>query len=560
MKTYSNIKYIILMFFALVSGLGCSKLDSKLNSTLTTSQAASSLGVAGAQLLLNGAYSDMAGIWGGQDMLYSLEENTADESLVPTRGGDWDDNGVWRVLHSHKWDANHSQILNVFNALNKLNFDATNVLSFGPNAGQAAQAKVLRAYALFYLLDLYGQYPVRNPGDNLLLAPEVKSGAEAASFIISEITAALPDLPDYSGSNTNLFNKDAANVLLMRALMQKGTFGNRANPTFDPADMAQVVAIGTAIIGKGSYSYERNYFDNFSPNNHSSKEAIFQYVNTGGASAGHLPVETRWNMTLHYNSWNKLAPNAGWNGFSTISDFYNSFGATTGTSDANRVNGFFTGVGTGNNKDTLLDSRLGGRDSSNITSTETSGIRPGFLIGQQIDEDSVKQKDRKGNPLAFDPVIAPDMKENGVNLEVTGIRVIKYVPDYNFYGGPANNNYMLIRYPEVVLMVAEAKLRINIGDASALTMVNDLRSARKAAPLPNLTLVNPSNLYDVNTLLAEWGREFYWEGRRRIDLQRFGVYNKIWQYKPSDDPKYLLFPIPSQALAANPNLSQNPGY
>ncbi|MBN9352096.1 MAG: RagB/SusD family nutrient uptake outer membrane protein [Chitinophagaceae bacterium] len=560
MKTYSNIKYIILMFFALISGLGCSKLDSKLNSTLTTSQAASSLGVAGAQLLLNGAYSDMAGIWGGQDMLYSLEENTADESLVPTRGGDWDDNGVWRVLHSHKWDADHSQVLNVFNALNKLNFDATNVLSFGPDAGQAAQAKVLRAYALFYLLDLYGQYPVRNPGDNLLLAPEVKSGVEAASFIISEITAALPDLPDFSGTNNNIFNKDAANVLLMRALMQKGTFVNRANPTFDPADMAQVVTIGTAIMSKGSYSYERNYFDNFSPNNHSSKEAIFQYVNTGGASAGHLPVETRWNMTLHYNSWNKLAPNAGWNGFSTISDFYNSFGATTGTSDANRVNGFFTGVGAGNNKDTLLDSRLGGRDSSNITSTETSGIRPGFLIGQQIDEDSVNQKDRKGNPLAFDPVIAPDMKENGANLEVTGIRVIKYVPDYNFYGGPANNNYMLIRYPEVVLMVAEAKLRINAGDASALTMVNDLRSARKAAPLPNLTLVNPSNLYDVNTLLAEWGREFYWEGRRRMDLQRFGVYNKIWQYKPSDDPKYLLFPVPSQALAANPNLSQNPGY
>jgi len=43
-------------------------------------------------------------------------------------------------------------------------------------------------------------------------------------------------------------------------------------------------------------------------------------------------------------------------------------------------------------------------------------------------------------------------------------------------------------------------------------------------------------------------------------LIRFGVYNKIWQYKPTDDPKNLVFPVPNQALAANPNLKQNPGY
>ena len=44
-----------------------------------------------------------------------------------------------------------------------------------------------------------------------------------------------------------------------------------------------------------------------------------------------LVLKARWNMTLHYNSWDNQAPNAGWNGFSTISDFYNSFGAVTAT-------------------------------------------------------------------------------------------------------------------------------------------------------------------------------------------------------------------------------------
>lgn len=560
MTHYKKITKMALLFLAVGVMAGCTKLNGKLNDTLSTEQASAALGPAGTGYLLAGAYADLTFL-GPQDQLFSLEENTADESLVPTRGGDWDDNGVWRVLHNHTWDANHGQILSVFNNLNKLNFDATNVLGYGPTPVQAAQAKVLRAFALYYLLDLYGQYPIRNPGDNLLLAPDVKTGADAINFIISELTAAIPDLPAATGSNANVANKDVGNVLLMKCLLQKGTFINRAAPTFDPADMAQVVSIGNAIIGSSTYSYSANYFDNFSPDNHSSKEAIFLYPNTGGVGANHASVEGRWNMTLHYNSYSKQAPNAGWNGFSTVSDFYNSFGAVTATSASNRVGGFFTGVGAKNNADTLLDQRLGGRVTSNLTSTLNSGIRPGFLIGQQYDENGVAEKDRKGNPLAFDPAIASDMKETGTNLEITGIRIIKYVPDYNNYGGgPANNDLMIFRYPDVVLMVAEAKLRINPDDATALTMVNALRTVRGAAPLPSITLVNTSNIYDVNTLLAERGREFYWESLRRTDLQRFGVYNTIWQYKPSDDPKNLLFPVPSQALAANPNLKQNPGY
>ena len=141
---------------------GCTKLDEKLNSTLTNAQVSSSLGAAGTGLLLSAAYTDLT-ILAGQDQVFSLEENTSDESLVPTRGGDWDDNGVWRVLHNHTWNADHGQILSVFNGLNKLNFDATNVLGFNPSKGQAAEARFLRAFALFYLTDLYGHFPIRNP-------------------------------------------------------------------------------------------------------------------------------------------------------------------------------------------------------------------------------------------------------------------------------------------------------------------------------------------------------------------------------------------------------------
>jgi len=165
MIQYKKITKIALVFMTVGAMTSCTKLHENLNSTLTSSQVTSALGANGVALLLGAAYADLTFL-PAQDQLFSLEENATDESLVPTRGGDWDDNGVWRVVHNHTWNADHGQILTVFNSLNKLNFDATNVLNFRTSVPQAAQAKVLRAFALYYLLDLYGQYPIRNPGDN----------------------------------------------------------------------------------------------------------------------------------------------------------------------------------------------------------------------------------------------------------------------------------------------------------------------------------------------------------------------------------------------------------
>lgn len=543
MKPYNMIKKFTVPFVAVIAMSGCTKLDENLGSTLTNAQVSNALGSAGTGLLLSAAYADLGGPLTGQDQVFSLMENTTDESLVPTRGGDWDDNGVWRVLHNHTWNADHGQITSVFNNLNKINFDATNVLGFNPSAGQAAEAKFIRALSLYYLLDLYGQFPIRNPGDNLLLAPTVKSGADGAAFIISELNAAIPNLP--AGNGSSKANVDAAKTLLMKCYLQKGTWANRAAPTYDAADMNQVITLGNSIINSGKYSYEAKYFDNFKPGNDNSKEAIFRYDNTAGVSANNSGVGVRWNMTLHYNSYTPNNPNAGWNGFSTIGDFYASFNTSANPTTYGPA-------------DTAFDGRLGGRDYNG--SKTISGINPGFLVNQQYNENGVALKDRKGNPLAYVKDIAADMKETGSNLEVTGIRVVKYVPDYTQYGGgPTGNDLMIFRYPDVVLMVAEAKQRT--GDAAgALALVNDLRAARGAAPLAAMTLVNTGNVEDPNTLLAERGRELYWESVRRTDLQRFGVYLKPWQYKPNDDPKYLIFPIPNSALAANPNLKQNPGY
>jgi hypothetical protein len=157
------------------------------------------------------------------------------------------------------------------------------VLAFNPTPAQAAEARFLRALALYQLLDLYGQYPFRNSGDNLLNAPKVYSGDSAALFIISELTTILPQLN--ANNPMNLANPDAVKTLLMKCYLNRGAFLRREAPTFANADMQQVITLGNQIINSGKYSYSANYFDNFSPNNSTSREGIFACPNTAGGSS-----------------------------------------------------------------------------------------------------------------------------------------------------------------------------------------------------------------------------------------------------------------------------------
>ena len=91
-----------------------------------------------------------------------------------------------------------------------------------------------------------------------------------------------------------------------------------------------------------------------------------------------------------------------------------------------------------------------------------------------------------------------------------------------------------------------------MGDASgALEMINDLRTARGASALGSLS---------ESDILDERGRELYWEGHRRQDMIRFGTFLDAYENKPASGEERLLFPIPANSLATNPNLVQNPGY
>lgn len=494
---------IILGLFVLGS---CTDLKEELRQDLTTEQGGQ---FEDAGSFLTGAYNGMRLPYQDQSRYWAAQQHTSDETVGPTRGGDWDDNGIWRSLHAHSWTAEHDFLSSTFNELLQIVFLTTNMLQFNPTPQQAAEGRFLRAYVMLCVLDGWGQVPFREAGSDLLLDAQVLNAQQTVDFVVKEMDEILADLP---ASPVNRANKDAAKVLKMKALLNKGMYLDRSNPTFSAADMTAVSALADEIINSGKYSISTNYFANFAPNNDQiSTENIWTAENIGGVVSGN--VRSRWFATLHYNQ-----NPSGWNGFTTLSDFYNKFETN--------------------------DSR---RSADYPGMTEVGGIKAGLLRGQQVDQNGVELLDRRGNKLAFTDNVA--LRESGNDLEITGIRVVKYPIDYAS-GDNSNNDYVYYRYADVLLMKAEALLRG--GNAGgALTIVNDLRQARGATALASLTADN---------LLDERGRELYWEGHRRTDLLRFGKFLAPTQLKGQSGPERLLFPIPAVSLASNPNLKQNDGY
>ncbi len=517
-----------LLFIPIAIGLlvGCSKLDEKLNGQLTDAEfRALQQGGGGTPdftALLNAAYITLYGPWSNQNNIFALQEHTTDEMIGPTRGGDWDDNGDWRVLHAHLWDANHQHNADAFRDLLRTSFNATDILRFNPPAPVAAEAKFLRAFSNYFVLDNWNQVPYRENTADPNEVPKVRKGMEALNYIIKEVTESIANLPD--NPRTFKASKNAARVLLMKCYMNKAVYLNRETPTFAKTDMDSVILLADQIIAQNKYSLTANYFDNFAPTNDIlSRENIFTLGNRdaaapGGGNNGN-GVMFNYHQSLHYNS--PVANGGGWNGFTTLSDFYDKFDPA--------------------------DKR---REASYPGVTDVYGIKVGFLIGQQFGPAGVVLKDRKGNNLVFKKEVHL-LETDPVAIELNGIRVVKYVPDYGPQF-PTSQDWVFYRYADILFMKAEAIVRGGTGTAAiAAGLVNQVRTR---AGLGALAAVTTDNLLD------ELGREFYWEGRRRNDLIRFGKYLQPWQEKAQSEAKRLLFPIPNRSLATNPNLVQNPGY
>lgn len=464
---------------------------------------------------LDGLYNDLRGQIQTQEGLYALSEVSSDELLVPTRGTDWGDNGVWRNLHDHNWDPLHRDVKGAWNSLNQNVYRATLIIDSRSNgsAEQVAEAKFIRAFSTFWIMDLYGQAPFRGPDEGPDVNPTVRTRAEAFDFAVQDLTEALPDLP-VSGpsSNLNRATKAAANYLLAKLFLNKHIY---TDTSVDAADMTQVVNYVDAIAADG-FALDSGYFDIFE--NTVDNETILFTTSEVGPRI--------WN-TLHYKQNSPDNEGGGWNGFTTLSEFYDLF---EGDPNVNVP-------GSGQEE----------RRGYVPTDGSTLGIGYGFLVGQQYDETGAAMTDRVGNDLDFTREL-PGLLGNN---EVTGIRVIKYHP----INGGFEGHQILFRYADAHLMKAEAVFRGGSSSEDALSLINELRANRNANGN-----TNPLTSLAEQDILDERGRELYGEFWRRNDQIRFGTFSQEWEYKSNTEPYRTLFPIPATAIISNPNLIQNEGY
>lgn len=513
-------KFLIVGLLVVFATQSCTDLDEEIFGNLTDKtfptteeQFISALGA---------TYTSLYG-WANHGSIMSLQEVSSDEMMIPQRGSDWFDGGIWLRTHRHQYLPTEDPVNNGWNFLygginncNRVTALFETLVQDGKVPAEQAAAfigevKVLRALFYYWLLDAYGNVPIVTSFADSDPNPATKSRAEVFAFIESELKANVSNLTKtVDGSTYARMTYYAGQALLAKLYLNSEVYTGKAQ--WDAA-----IAACNEVINGGKYSLSGSYFDNFdADNDKKSTENMFVIPYDRNQAQGfNLPM-----MTLHYTSQETFNLTAQpWNGYCTLQEFYDSY------------------------ENTDLRKGVSGNQK----------IRGNFLAGPQYKADGVTRTmdsspdDPDGPPVNFTPAVNA-LEPNAQRQAGARVGKFQYV-----IGGTDNmdNDYPLLRYGDVLLMKAEALWRKSAGDAEALALVNQIRARAGVAPFGALTADN---------LLAERGREMFYEGWRRQDLIRFGKYNDPWAFKPASVASKNIFPIPQNQINANPNLKQNPGY
>jgi hypothetical protein len=312
-----------------------------------------------------------------------------------------------------------------------------------------------------------------------------------------ELLAALPDLPaTVGGVQYGRMNKFVANMILAKLYLNSQVYTGTPQWT-------KAIEQLDLIIKSNKFTLPANFLSTFSINNQTSPEIILA-IPFDKSKKGGMNIEMR---TLHYA--NQLTYNLAqspWNGYATLAEFYNSF------------------------EDQDLRKQM-------------------WIVGQQYKADGSILLD-DGVPLVFKPEIPQFEMPAGVVARAAGVRSGKYEIQRNNPSADQDNDFVIFRLGDAILMRGEAHFR-NGNQALALADFNMIRKLRG---------VNEFTTLNLDMILAERGRELAWEYHRRQDLIRFGKFTAARQFKDVSPATRTLFPIPTSQLALNPNLKQNPGY
>lgn len=476
--------------------------------------------------------------------IWGLMETTTDEAFFPTRGNDWFDGGVWQEDYTHTWTPTHRDVVDTWNDLNSsISAANTALLNLGeekPDDAEylwtyRAQAKFLRTFFEYYLFDLYRKYPGRDPFNlDFLTPPTIYEGETGFYRMVSLVKSILPDMKDRTyvpTPNIDEYKKaeygepdiDAGLMLLAKLYLNKEVY--IGVPGYDSC-----LIYLNRLMDRGNYGLANNYFAMFEVDNNTrfmqaDDEAILVAVFSDAAEYGNDNKVIWVRHSFHYNQdFDGNAP-SNWNGVAT----------TNGYLQENWIAG----------TDTATDSRW--VDSVHY---DVFGAVLGFNYGQQYDVEGTALQDRNGNPLNYTFECNYDDA-----TEYEGVRVLKYSPRESvIYPNLVENDYIIWRYADALLMQAECLIRDQDDEAGAFAIVNQIREKRGA---PLLTS-SDDMLYKI---YVERALELYWEGHRRQDMIRFGTFLDPKTSKDWTSPETaLILPIPQSAIDGTKGLDQNPGY
>lgn len=370
-----------------------------------------------------------------------------------------------------------------------------------------AEARFLRALSYTYALDLYRNVPFVDENSPIgSVPPKQIMAPDLFAWIDKELNECVTDMIDPTVGYSQTYghaNKAAAWALLSRLYLNAETYVGVKKYTESIANSKKVLDAG--------YQLEPVYVDMFKADNHTSSEMIFPIRYEGDQTM-------TWGGMTAFLCWGsaetKVEVNAkdAWQGVRAKSSLYKLFE----------------------------------KESSSDKDTRKAMLRTDLTTSIEI----LKEDQFKNNGI-------PVAKYFNVNKDGT-------LPPSK----EAFIDFPLFRLGEIYLNYAEAVLRGGQGGdkATALRYINDLRrraySNKAAAPIGDSELT-------LDFLIDERGRELFYEAQRRTDLVRFGLFTSntyVWPWKGGAakgkgvESFYNVFPIPSDDIGSNTNLTQNEGY
>ena len=456
-------------------------------------------------------------------MQFYLQVASTDEAIIR-----WSDAGV-PDFHNMSWTPANTFNNAYYNRLGQqIAFansfiDNAQALASDPEVGYyIAEARFIRAYAYYNVIDAFGKAPLVT-SSKADLKPAQNTRAELFNFVESELKDLEGKLKAARANEYGRVDVVAAQALLARLYLNAKVYIGQDKYTDCITYAKKVIASSYSLNTTDANNNGTAYDELFLADNNSNGAqnefiflASFDGLNTKtyGGTAFIIHGATGGNMNA-----SSLGINDGWSGLTAPKEF---------------VNKFEVSARNGNNEPTAW------KDKRAMFYTD----------GQTYENTDLKDFTKSGYAIT--------KFKNITSTGAAGKDPEKKFPD---------TDLPLIRLAEVYLTYAEAVLRGGTGGdrATALGYINQLRSRAYGNASGNIA---DSDL-TLDFILDERARELYWEGLRRTDLIRYGKFTGgayLWSFKGGAAsgvavPDYRnLYPIPQDARTANENLTQNTGY